>query len=138
MRLSPKIVAFVLLLINSISAFFGGGNLIDQPDGSNLMLSTDLLRHSPFHDFLVPGIALFVSNGIFGIITLVAMFAGYKKYPVLIVAQGIILMGWLIIQVMMIREVLGLHLFTFAIGISLVFVGRKLMLIENIEKKVTI
>ena len=119
MRSALKITAAVLLLINSIGAIFGGAHLSDHPDGSSVMISLEWLMHTPFHDYLVPGYILFISNGLFGFVTLTAMFFGFRKYYLLIMAQGIILMGWLVILV----------------GLSLVFIGRALNKMDRSQKR---
>jgi hypothetical protein len=131
MRSTLKIVASALLLINSIGAIFGGSNLINDPSGNSLQLSLNWLKYSPFHDYLVPGIVLFIANGLFGIIILATMIDGYRKYSILITAQGIILIGWLAVQVMMIRTIIGLHIFTFTIGVLLVLTGWILTKLEH-------
>ena len=130
-----KAVASVLLLINSIGAIFGGGNLIDHPDGSSLVLSLDWLKHSPFHDYLIPGIILFITNGLFGFAVLAIMFFGFRKYALFIIAQGAILIGWLVIQVVMIQTLIGLHVFTFTIGLLLVLIGWMLNKMDQAEMK---
>ena len=121
-----KILAVCLLLFNSIAAIFGGGNLIDSPDGSNLGLTLDWLKHAPFHNYLIPGIVLLVANGFFGLFVLALIFIDFKKYSWFIVAQGVVLTGWIVIQVMMVRTVVGLHVVMGLIGVLLMLIGWRL------------
>ncbi len=63
-----------LLLFLGISAIFGGGALIISPSGRLLGgLPLSILKNSPFSNFLVPGIILFLVLGIFPIFTVWAL-----------------------------------------------------------------
>lgn len=118
-----KIIAVALLLLNSVAALFGGGNLIEFPDGSSLMISPDWLKHTPFHNFLIPGIVLFITDGVFGVVVLAVMLSGNRRYPLFIITQGVLLCGWIIVQVMLIRTIIGLHIFMFVVGLILTICG---------------
>jgi len=55
-----------LLLFLGVSAIGGGGALIISPSGKLLGgLPLSILAHSPFPDFLIPGIILFTILGLF-------------------------------------------------------------------------
>jgi ABC-type proline/glycine betaine transport system permease subunit len=73
MKTFLTITAALLLLFNAIGALFGGWNLITHPDGSSLQMSLDFLKKTPFHTYLIPGIILFVANGLFSIFVLLAL-----------------------------------------------------------------
>lgn len=63
-----------LLLFLGISAIFGGGALIISPSGRLLGgWPLSILKNSPFSNFLVPGIILFLVLGIFPIFTVWAL-----------------------------------------------------------------
>jgi len=63
-----------LLLFLGISAIFGGGALVISPSGRLLGgLPLSILKNSPFSNFLVPGIILFLVLGIFPIFTVWAL-----------------------------------------------------------------
>lgn len=63
-----------LLLFLGISAIFGGGALIISPSGRLLGgLPLSILKNSPYSNFLVPGIILFLVLGIFPIFTVWAL-----------------------------------------------------------------
>lgn len=66
-QLSPhtfRNILVFLLLILGIGALFGGGVLIISPSGNMFQMPLNLLRNSPFSDFLIPGLILFVVLGI--------------------------------------------------------------------------
>jgi hypothetical protein len=62
MPLSVKsLIALQLLL--GLGALYGGGLLALAPDGSLLGMPLSLLQHSPFDNFLIPGIILLTFLG---------------------------------------------------------------------------
>jgi hypothetical protein len=55
----------LLHLVVGISAFAGGASLMLEPDGSLLGMKPGLLTHTPFSNYFIPGVLLFLLNGIF-------------------------------------------------------------------------
>jgi hypothetical protein len=47
-----------------------------HPDGSSIEMSLDWLQHTPFQDYLIPGIILFIANGLFSIFVFISS-SGY-------------------------------------------------------------
>lgn len=127
-----KIVSVLLLLFNLLGALYGGINLILYPDGSSIKLSLDLLKHSPFKNYLIPGIILFIANGLFCGFVLFKVLTNSKTYEKLIIAQGLILAGWIIIQIQFIRTIFILHFILGGVGVLLVVLG---LLIYRIRMK---
>ena len=124
MHRSFRIIATVLLLFNAISALFGGWSLMTDPSGEHLDMPIRFLEHSPFETFLVPGIILFVTNGLFSLLFAVMALLKFMNYSWLVIFQGFILVGWLTIQIIMIREFYGpLHVLYFSIGFLLIASG---------------
>src|SRR6266498_5301596 len=105
MKTFLKIFASLLLFVNGIGAIYGGWNLITHPDGSSIELSLQFLKHTPFNDYFTPGIILFIANGLFSLFVLATIIFHFKNYAGYIIAQGVILTGWIIIQIIMIREI---------------------------------
>ena len=119
-----KIIAIILLLFNAISALFGGWSLMSDPSGESLEIPFRFLEHSPFENFLVPGIILFILNGLFSLLFAVMALLKFMNYSWLVIFQGFILVGWLIIQIIMIRDFYGpLHVLYFSVGILLISTG---------------
>jgi branched-subunit amino acid transport protein AzlD len=126
-----KLIVAGLLVFNGVAALFGGGNLMSSPDGSSLSLSEGWLKHTPFNSYLIPGIILFATNGIFSFVVLALIVFGIKKYPWYVMAQGAVLTGWIVIQVLMIRTVEGLHLLMGGVGITLLLCGIALLRLNH-------
>ncbi|MFO8023467.1 MAG: hypothetical protein R6U65_13445 [Perlabentimonas sp.] len=123
-----RITAIILLLFNAIGALWGGFGLVYDPSGEFMQMPLDFLIHSPFSNYLIPGIILFVFNGL---LCIVAAFFTIKKdnnYPYLIVFQGSVLVVWLTVQIIMIRLFYPpLHLPFYVIGLALIIIGSILL-----------
>jgi hypothetical protein len=118
-----NIAASVILVLNAIAALYGGRNLIIHPDGSGMQMSLDWLKHTPFHNFLIPGIILFIANGLFSIFVLIALRLKLRLFPWFIMAQGAILLGWISIQVLMIQIINLHHIVFWSFAIALIIMG---------------
>lgn len=113
----------LLLLINGLGALSAGYGFIKEPNGSLVGIDRSVLLHSPFNDFLIPGIILFIFNGLYSIFVLWQV---AKKTPIAgysLLTQGLISCGWIIIQVMMLRTLNILHFVFGVIGIVFLFYG---------------
>lgn len=118
-----RLSAIVLLFINGIAAVVGSIVLIGDTSGEAMGWTTAMLEHSPFDTYLIPGLILFMANGL---LSLIVAFLTIKKkphYSSCIVLQGTILCGWIIVQILMIRFYHPLHLFCFGIGLLLIACG---------------
>jgi len=131
MKIVLNIIASVLLLFNGIGAIYGGLNLITHPDGSSIQLSSEWLKHTPFHNYLIPGIVLLIANGLLSILVFIALLFNHRKYPWLVTAQGVILAGWILIQMMMIQTVYFLHIILGSVGVLLIITGYLLIKLNS-------
>ena len=123
-----NVFAAVLLFLNGSTALFGGYNLMAHPDGSTIQLSLHWLKYSPFHDYLIPGIILFIANGICSSVTFIALLLKYRYYPWLVIAQGAMLIGWISVQMILMQTTYYFHYIFGVIGILLVVLGVTLFL----------
>ena len=103
MKTGVKVICIILLLINGIGTLYGGFQLMTDPSGSKLQLPSSFLEHSPFHNYLVPGIVLFIVNGIFSLVTLVTVILKTAYNHWFVIIQGLLLTGWIIIQILLIQ-----------------------------------
>ncbi len=124
MRRILLILSIFLLLLNGFGAIYGGWLLMKDPSGEMIRYPLSYLEHTPFHTYLLPGLILFVCNGLLSLVIAVIVFLGWKRFPLLIMLQGFILGGWIIIEVLMIRLWYApLHLTFLLIGALLVLAG---------------
>ena len=126
MKNTARTLAILLLLFNGVSACFGGWMLISKPDGSGLDMSLSWLEHSPFSNYLIPGIILFVANGLLSLGIALFVITKSTHYISLVVLQGAILTGWIVVQMIMLQTVNYLHIVFGSAGVLLI--GSGLML----------
>lgn len=117
------VVATLLLLFNGAGAIYGGVNLILYPDGSSIQLDSRYLDNTPFDSYFIPGLLLFVVNGLMDIAILVLTVAGARHRHAFVVAQGVFLGGWLLVQVTMIKVVAMMHLVMGATAVLMIVCG---------------
>ncbi len=118
-----KILAAILLLFNGVGAIYGGANLVMHPDGSSISLPFTYIEHTPFNNYFIPGIILFIGNGLFSIVALFMLLLRRRSYPLFIMAQGAILSGWILGQVILIGLVFFLQYLLGAVGLALLILG---------------
>jgi hypothetical protein len=123
MKLPVKIVAGLLLAFNASGAFYGGISMMLFPDGSRLGMNISQLQHSPFTSYFIPGIVLLLANGVLSLLALAALFTSHRKYGHLVLLQGIVLTGWIVIQITMLQVFHPLHLVLGITGIALILLG---------------
>jgi hypothetical protein len=66
-------ILYLLLAFLSLGALAGGGMLILIPDGSSLGMAANWLEGSPFTSYLIPGLILFSTAGLFPLLALVGL-----------------------------------------------------------------
>jgi len=117
------IAVVLLLLLNGLGALYGGWNLMMYPDGSSLDMGLHWLSGTPFKDYLIPGIILCIVNGVCSICVLAYYLLNVSYTPLLIMIQGVLLTGWIVVQMILIQTINNLHLIFGSIGLTLFFLG---------------
>ena len=126
MKKAAKGTAIVLLVLTGINALIAGFLFILDPSGHTMGLTTAYLQYAPFKNFLIPGIILFLINGILNIIAAVAVIKKSKYAHRLILLQGILLCGWIGVQIVLVKDINPLHISMFSIGLLLIICSRLL------------
>jgi len=121
-----RISTIIILLIVAVNALLAGYSMITDSSGTRLQMPVSWLQHSPFSTYLIPGIILFITNGVLNLVAAVFTIFQWKNYPALIVWQGIILIGWIVIQVIMLQTFIFLHGLLLGIGFWLFIFGIRL------------
>ena len=91
-----------LMTFQGLSGLFGGIMLVLDPSGNSLNMPIDLLKNSPFANYLIPGIILLL---ILGVLPLTVMNGLWKKqkwswYGSLFVSLALLI--WIFVEVLMI------------------------------------
>jgi hypothetical protein len=126
-----KHLSTVLGLLATFVALGGipvGLSMILDPSGINLGMSTDLLEDSPFGSFYVPGMYLFLLNGILQLAAALLTFRRHRLSGILGIITGLLLLGWICMQVYWIGLVHFLQPLFLAVAIAEIILGLKLLL----------
>lgn len=141
-------IFLVLLGFLGLGAIGGGGSLIISPTGELLGMPLSMLEKSPFNNFLVPGIILFLVLGLIPVLLIFALIKRPKSklaetinffkdmhwawtYSIYI---GFILIIWIQLQIVFIQGVHWLHTFYIFWAILIIFVAL-LPQVRNLYKK---
>ncbi len=116
-------ISIILLIFNSVSALFGGAALIADPTGEWLGMGLQLLEGSPFADFLIPGIVLFIIPGIGSALAAYSVVSRKKKYYLDIITIGIVFTVWIVVQVKITGSFHFLHALYGGLGLALIALG---------------
>lgn len=134
MTAEEKIIYYVLAGIQAfvaIGALPVGYLFITHPDGSAVGMSASMLADSPFHDFFLPGIALFTFNGLFHLANALLCFFKYRFAPAISFILGFGLIIWIFVQVYSIGLNSILQPAFFAIGCAELILGAILVRRRN-------
>jgi len=123
MKKALRFLAILFLSFNGVGAVIGGWILMIDPSGVQMQLPANYLAHIPFKDYFIPGLILFVANGLLSFVVLVATATNRRFYPQMIVVQGAILSGWIMIQILMVQDVYYLHYIMGSVGLALMGLG---------------
>jgi hypothetical protein len=120
---AARIVAIGALLFLGLSATVGAIPMLMHPADEPWALPQSLLRNSPFHSYLIPAIILLLANGLLSLCVLWLTARRHTAYGWWVIAQGCILSGWLIVEMLMLRLVVWPHYFYGAVALMLVVAG---------------
>lgn len=107
---------FALHLLVGTGAMAGGLGPILNPLNPMGMTVADL-KNSPFDSFLIPGLFLFVVNGLGNLICSIAVRRRWKSQAYMSFVIGWVMVFWITIQCVMLEAVVFLHILFFFIGI---------------------
>lgn len=106
-----------------VTALFGGGRLVLDPSGASLNIPIEWLTGTPFADYLIPGIILFSLLGVGSLVVIVAIVRRLRWTWPAAVGLGVVLIGWIAIQVVLLHVVNVLHVLYGGLGLLLVMLA---------------
>ncbi len=116
MRKATNILGIIQAFV-ALGAIPAGLSVIVDPSGSGLGAPLELLQYSPFQSFLIPGLFLFIGNGVLNVIGAWSSFTKKPYAAKLGFWLGLFLIAWIVIQVYFIRSIHYIHLMYLGIGI---------------------
>ncbi|QUI24598.1 hypothetical protein HZI73_20830 [Vallitalea pronyensis] len=114
MRKAHRILIGLHLFVG-IGAMAGGLGAILSPNNP-MGMTTEALKSSPFTNFLIPGIFLFVVIGMGNVLSAIALYR-FKYGSYVSNVMSWILVLWIIVQCIMLDAINILHVIYFVIGI---------------------
>ena len=121
-----KTLLFILISFIAVTSTLSGILMISKPNGEILNLPINLLEGTPFKDFLVPGLLLTI---IVGGVNLLAVFYNIQRHPNRYnwaITGGIVIIGWIISQMLLIRTLHWLHFIYVGIGFLIILIAYQL------------
>lgn len=118
-----RIIAIVWLIIMGLNALAAGFSFMVEPSGADIGIPLSYLQFSPFNNFFIPGLVLFIAIGVGCMLTAFLAIRNFNVYPQLLFVQGCILLGWIVIQMMMVRDVAWLHIVCGLSGLAWMVLG---------------
>jgi hypothetical protein len=121
-----KTLLFILVSFIAVTSTLSGILMISKPNGEILNLPINLLEGTPFKDFLVPGLLLTI---IVGGVNLLAVFYNIQRHPNRYnwaITGGIVIIGWIISQMLLIRTLHWLHFIYVGIGFLIILIAYQL------------
>lgn len=103
-RKRPVLVKLLIacIIFQGISGLFGGLGLIIDPAGESLNIPLNWLEGSPFTNYLIPGLILFLLLGILPIYIATGLFGNRFFYWLLSLILGILLLIWIVVEIIII------------------------------------
>lgn len=119
---------FAIHVFVGIGGMAGGLAAILNPEAP-MGISVDMLKNSPFSNFLIPGIILFAVIGLGNLISAVTILFKSRLQGYISSVFGWALVIWIVVQCIMLRAIAFLHVLFFIIG--LVEAGLAMIILFN-------
>jgi hypothetical protein len=120
-----KTLLFILVSFTAVTAFIGGLIMISNPDGKVMGLALNILGETPFKDFLIPGMFLTMV----GVVNFIAAFFNMQRNKnryTWALAGGLVLCGWIITQLILIRQISWLQFVYLGVGLLTILTAYQL------------
>jgi hypothetical protein len=119
--LQRALVGLEVFLI--LGALAGAGGLMATPDGSSMGWTTEQLAGTPFEDYFIPALLLFFANALFPTLVIVATIRRRTWAQWGHILVGVILTGWISVQLVMIGYQALIQAIFGALGLVFVLLG---------------
>jgi hypothetical protein len=112
-----------LQMIIGVGAVIAGLLLMISPEGKILHMPLDMLKRSPFSNFFIPGLILFLVNGLGNVAAGILSFGRHACSGYAGMVFGLGLMIWIFVQVSMIGGGHWLQYLYFGLGVLQLALG---------------
>jgi hypothetical protein len=118
-----RAVLIMLEAVLAAGALYGGFAFLARPGGEALGMSTALLVGTPFDDYLVPGVLLLAANAVLPMAVIWASVRRLPWAPAGHVVVGLVLIGWIVVQLLLVGYATPIQPACLALGIVILLVG---------------
>jgi hypothetical protein len=118
-----RTLAVALALLLSLGGLGGGALLWFDPSGAAIGLDLAVLASTPFVDFEIPGVVLFLANGVLPLAAGFFTATGHPRAPSWIAGAGAVLLGWMLAQLAWVGWLFWLQGVLLAWGVALLATG---------------
>lgn len=121
-----KTLLFILISFTALTATVSGLLLMSNPGGEIFKMPLSLLVETPFKNYLIPGIILaFLVGGSHLLAVFYNIQRNNSRYNWAMLA-GLMISGWIIVQMLMIKGVHWLQFFYLGIGLLTILIAYQL------------
>jgi hypothetical protein len=117
-------IALLLYVVGAaglgVTALFGGGSLLLDPTGATMNMPVEWLAGTPFRNYFVPGALLFGALGVGSFVVLYGIVRRRDWAWIAALGLGVSLVGWISVQVYLLRMVNVLHFVYGGLGLLLI------------------
>lgn len=121
-----KTILFLLVSFTALTSLISGILLMYDPSGSFFKMPLSLLSGTPFKNFLIPGILLAILVGGTNLLAVVLNLMRNKNRYNWAIAAGVMISGWIIVQMIMISTFSWLQFLYLVIGILTILLAYQL------------
>lgn len=107
-------------LFLAVTALYGGGMLVLDPTGGSVGMPVEWLDGTPFSDYLLPGLVLFGVLGVGALAVVLWLLLRWPGARYAAVGLGVALVGWIVVQVLLLGRLHPFHLVYGGLGALLV------------------
>ncbi len=111
----------ITTLFVAVTAIPCGIMLVGWPDGHLLQLPLTVLDHSPFSNFIIPGLVLLFAVGGTNALASIALLLRHRFAGMVAMAAGLCVIGWIAVQVLLTNVLFWLQPVYLAAGILILF-----------------
>lgn len=119
-----RIIGIVILAVVGLNAIVAGVLFMADPSGAAMGLTDEYLKHAPFRTYLIPGLVLLLTQGVSAMVIIAYVLRRNTRSGLLVMVQGVLLCGWIVIQMIMVRDMNVLQVSMLLTGLLLVILGR--------------
>lgn len=121
-----RLILFILTAFIAVTAIFSGLLMINDPEGRLLNIPLKILSATPFKNFFIPGLILTLIVGGTNLVAVIG-FLQHTNYQLnWSIAGGIVLCGWILIQLILLGFTHWLQVLYLAVGILTILAGWQL------------